>query len=304
MEIPFARYAPLAKKLKTEVVKDRVTGLAAEIAFFGVLSIFPGLLMVTAALGSLETLVGSDLAIQSKRQIVQFFDLILTSEASGAIEAIEALFEGGSGGVLTFASLFALVGLSRAFAVVVGALNLAYDSDERRPWLHRRLLGLGLSIGTIAMAAVTLILIVVGPLFGRGPDIAALFGLGDAFAFAWSVLRWPVAFVMLVAWATTLFYFGPAKPLPRWRDALPGGVITTVLWLVVSIGLNLYLRLAAGANPVFGVLGGGLILLIWLYLLSLALLLGGEANPIIAAYTQGKKAPDKERGASERAFQA
>lgn len=303
MEVPFARYVPLAKELKTEVVKDRVTGLAAEIAFFGVLSIFPGLLMVTAALGTLETFVGSDLAMESKRQIVDFFDLILTSEASGAIEAIEALFEKGSGGVLTFASLFALIGLSRAFAVVVGALNLAYGSDERRPWLHRRLLGLGLSVGTIAMAAMTLILIVVGPLFGRGPDIAALFGLGEAFAFGWSVLRWPVVFVMLVAWATTLFHFAPAKPLPRWRDALPGGVVTTVLWLLVSIGLNLYLQLAAGANPVFGVLGGGLILLIWLYLLSLALLLGGEANPIIAAYTQGKKTPDKKRGASEEAFQ-
>lgn len=303
MEIPFARYVPLAKKLQVEVTKDRVTGLAAEVAFFSVLSIFPGLLMLTAALGTLETFVGSDLATESKRQIVDFFDLILTSEASGAIKAIEELFEQGSGGVLTFASLFALVGLSRAFAVVVGALNLAYGSDEQRPWLHRRVLGLALSLGTLVMAVVTMILIVVGPLFGQGPDIAAFFGLGDAFAFAWSVLRWPVAFSMLVAWATTLFHLAPSRPLPRWRDGLPGGVLTAVLWLVVSVGLNVYLQLAADANPVFGVLGGGLILLIWLYLLSLALLLGGEANPIIATYTQGKKTPKKERGASEEAFQ-
>jgi membrane protein len=302
MQIPFARHVPLARQLQREVTKDRVTGLAAEIAFFAVLSIFPGLLMVTAALGTLESFVGSDLAAESKRQIIDFLNLILTSEASGAIRAIEELFEEGSGGVLTLASLFALIGLSRAFSVVVGALNLAYGSSEERPWLKRRLVGLMLSLATMAMVMVTMILVVVGPLLGKGPELADLLGLGEAWAFAWSVLRWPVAFLMLVAWATTLFRLAPSKPLPRWRDGLPGGLLTAVLWLVVSLGLNLYLQLAAGANPVFGVLGGGLILLIWLYLLSLALLLGGEANPIIAAYREGKRSPQKKRGATESAF--
>lgn len=304
MEVPFARYLPIAQAMKEEVTKDRVTGLAAEIAFFGVLSIFPGLLMVTAALGTVESLVGSDLAMQSKRQILDFLDLILTDEASGAITAIESLFEESRSSLLTLASLFALVGLSRSFAVVVGALNLAYGTSEERPWLHRRLLGLALSIGTLALVLLTLILIVVGPLLGHGSDIASIFGLGDAFVVAWSVLRWPVAFLMLVAWAATLFHLAPSKPLPRWRNELPGAVFTAVLWLVVSLGLNIYLQLAADANPVFGVLGGGLILLIWLYLLSVALLLGGELNPIMASYLENRRRPEKERGASEEAFQA
>src|SRR5688500_13320397 len=93
MEVPFARYLPMARSLKEEATKDRVTGLAAEVAFFGVLSIFPGLLMVTAALGTAEALVGSDLAIESQERIVDFLDLILTDEASGAITAVEGLFE-------------------------------------------------------------------------------------------------------------------------------------------------------------------------------------------------------------------
>ena len=302
MEVPFARYLPIARALKDEATKDRVTGLAAEVAFFGVLSIFPGLLMVTAALGTAEALVGSDLAIQSKRQIVAFLDLILTDEASGAITAVESLFDETRPSLLTLASFFALVGLSRSFAVVVGALNLAYGSGEQRPWLKRRLLGLGLSIGTLLLVLITLILIVVGPLFGQGSDIAKIFGLDDAFVIAWSILRWPVAFLMLVAWAATLFHLAPCKPLPRWRNEVPGAVFTAVLWLVVSLGLNIYLQLAADANPVFGVLGGGLILLVWLYLLSVALLLGGELNPIVASYVEARAMPEKERGASENAF--
>lgn len=288
VEIPFARYVPLVDELRREVTQDRVTGLAAEIAFFGVLSIFPGLLIVTAALGSLDALVGSDLAIESKRQIVDFLNLILTSQAQGAIDAVEELFEEGSNSILTLATLTALVGLSRAFAVVIGALNLAYDSGEDRPWVKRRVLGLLLSLGTVTMAVFMLVLIVVGPFFGKGNEVADLFGLGNAWGFAWSFLRWPVSFLMLVAWATTLFHLGPCRQDRPWRSDIPGAVLTAVLWLLVSIGLNLYLNLAAGANPVFGVLGGGLILLIWLYLLSLSLLIGGEINPIIARYKQAK----------------
>ncbi len=290
VEIPFARYVPVVNELRREMVQDRVTGLAAEIAFFGVLSIFPGLLIVTAALGSLDALVGSDLAMQSKRQIVDFLNLILTSQAQGAIDAVEELFEDGSNGILTLATLTALVGLSRAFAVVIGALNLAYDSGEDRPWVSRRVLGLLLSLGTVVMAVFMLVMIVVGPFFGKGSEIASVFGLGDAWAFAWSFLRWPVSFLMLVAWATTLFHLGPCRKDRPWRRDLPGAVLTAVLWLLVTIGLNIYLNVAAGANPVFGVLGGGLILLIWLYLLSLSLLIGGEINPIIARYQQRKKA--------------
>jgi membrane protein len=284
MDIPFARYIPVAKELRREVVQDRVTGLAAEVAFFGVLSIFPGLLMVVAAIGSVDAFVGSDLAVQSKRQIVDFLQLILTDEARAAIDAVEDLFDRGSDGLLTVASLLALVGLSRAFAVLSSALNLAYDAEEQRPWLKRRLLGLALSLGTLAMTVMLLVMIVVGPLIGEAGEIAEIFGLGDAFAVGWNVLRWPAAFLGLVAWATALFHLVPCRPRPGWREDLPGAVLTSILWLVVSLGLNIYLQVAAEANPVVGVLGGGLILLIWLYLLSLSLLLGGELNPVLQRY--------------------
>ena len=285
MNRPFERYLPIAKELQREVTQDRVTGLAAEVAFFGVLSIFPGLLMVVAAIGSVDAFVGSDLARLSKRQIVDFLQLILTDEARAAIDAVEDLFERGSDGLLTVASVLALVGLSRAFAVLATALNLAYDAEEQRPWLKRRLLGVALSLGTVAMTVFMLVMIVVGPLIGAGTQLARALGFEELFNSAWLFLRWPAAFVALVAWATTLFHFVPCRPRPRWREDLPGAVLTAVLWLLVSLGLNIYLQIAADANPVFSVLGGGLILLIWLYLLSLGLLLGGELNPVLARHT-------------------
>jgi membrane protein len=69
----------------------------------------------------------------------------------------------------------------------------------------------------------------------------------------------------------------------RWRDALPGALLTTVLWLIVTAGFHLYLLLTADANPVLGAFGGGVIVMIWVYLLSLALLVGGELNATLDA---------------------
>lgn len=281
MRNALGRAGRVVRRTYREIAEDRVTGLAAEVAFFAVLSVFPGLLMVAAALGSLERLVGSELAARSKEQILDFLHLVLTDQAGGAIEAVETLFADESGGLITVASVAALWALSRGFAAIVRALNLAYDVRERRRWLSLRLLSLGLALGSVIAGAVLLAMVVVGPLLGRGEDVADFIGAGDVFAFAWRYLRWPVALVLLIAWATTLFHIAPNRVRTPWREDIPGAALTAALWLASSLGLNLYLQVVAGGNPVFGILGGGLILLIWLYLLSLSLLIGGEFNAVL-----------------------
>lgn len=181
------------------------------------------------------------------------------------------------GRLLSVAAVGGLITISGAVAVVIEALNLAYDVTEHRGWLHRRLLGLAVGAVTVVVAAMALAVLVVGPLFGGGHNLAGLVGAGDEFGAAWSVLRLPAIAVGLVLWTTTLFRLAPNQP-GRWRDELPGALITTVLWMASTWGLHFYVVLVAGANPVLGAFGGGLILLIWAYLLALALLVGGEFN--------------------------
>ena len=84
----------------------------------------------------------------------------------------------------------------------------------------------------------------------------------------------------------------PARRL-RWIDALPGAVTAAVLWLVASLGFSLYLRVAAGANRVLGTLGGGLIGVLWLYMLALALLVGGELNAVLRRSRRPGHPPDR-----------
>lgn len=274
------RLRGLIAELVGESVADRVTGLAAEVAFFATLSIFPGLLLIAAGIGWLDALAGNDLARRSQEIVLRFLSGILTERGSGAVEAVRELFTRRSGGVLTVAGLAALWSLSRGFAAVIRALNIAYDVEERRPWLKLRLMALALAVGSVVTTAVALGMIVVGPLFGRGRDLAEALGLGDAFAFAWAWVRVPVAAVLVVGWATTLLHLSPSRRTP-WRRDLPGAILAAALWLALSFGFGLYLRVAAGGNEVFGALGGGLILLTWLYLIAFSLLLGGELNAIL-----------------------
>jgi membrane protein len=275
-----ARVRRLAGRVAAACQQDRVDGLAAEFAFFGVLSTFPGLLVVAALLGSLERLVGHDLASRSEALVLRALDQVLTSSAAGLRDAVRDLFARPSRGIAVLATATALVGLARAWAVVIHALDLAYQVEERRPWLRQRLLGLALALSSVLLVVLGLGMIVVDPLLGAGAELAGRLGLGELFAGAWGWLRWPLAFAALVAWAATVYHVAPGRTF-RWREALPGAAAAAVLWLVASAGFSLYLRVAAGANRVLGTLGGALIGVLWLYLLALILLVGGELNGVL-----------------------
>lgn len=263
-----------------EVADDRVLGLAAEVAFFTALSLFPGLLVAAALLSYLEVLVGAGSAATIQEQVTSSLSTIFADQAGTVTDAVDRVLSGRYGGLLTAATIGALVTLSGAWAVVVEALNHAYDIEEHRSWLRRRLTGLGLGLATVVIVVVSLAVVVVGPLLGRGEEVADVVGLGSAFVWTWDVARLPALFVLVTAWLILVFHVAPNRTTP-WRSSLPGALLTTTTWLLATAGFNLYVRLVVDSSPVLGVLGGGVILLTWIYLLSIALLLGGELNAIL-----------------------
>lgn len=260
---------------------DRVGGVAAEIAFFGVLSLFPALLAMAAALGALDAIASHDVAARAEAEVVDFLRGVLTDDASGTVEAVERLFSDTSPGVATIGTAAAAWAASRGFVAVIKGLDLAYDIDERRSYVRLRVLALALALGTVATVTLMLGMLVVGPLLGTGHDVADLVGLGGAFATFWDVARWPAALAVVVAWSATVFHVGPNHQTP-WRWDLPGAALTTVAWIALSLAFRLYLSTASGANQVLGTLGGALIVLLWLYLLAVGLLVGGELNGVLA----------------------
>jgi membrane protein len=284
----------------TQVNRDRLLGLAAEAAFFAALSLFPGLLVGASVLSLLDVFVGADVARQVQQDVVTALDAVFTDAAAGAVQSVENLFDQVRGDLFTVAVAAALVTLSGAFAVVIDALNIAYGTVERRTWVRRRLLGLVMAAVTTVVAALAVTVLVVGPFLGRGRAVAEAVGLGAAFAFTWDVLRFPVLVLGLVLWAAGLYHWAPNRRT-RWRQALPGALLTTALWLVATAGFHLYLRIAADGNPVLGALGGGVIVMTWAYLLCLALMLGGELNATLYPRTDARPGPSRESSSPAQA---
>ena len=278
---PVTWFCRLVVEVVNKADRDRMLGLAAESAFFAFLTLFPALLVVAAVLGQLGAVIGETNALRVETAVLDFLDELLTDTASGAIATVRELFNTGAD-ALTIATLLALASLSTAFSTLVNTVNICYDVPETRGWWRRRGLGLLLGFGTVITGALALTLLVVGPLFGRAEDVVNRVGIGSEYNFLWDFVRWPVAFLALVAWATTMDHLMPNRRT-RWRYDLPGGLLTTLLWLAASYGLNVYLEQVVTASSVLGALGGGLILMVWIYLLCVALLAGAELNAILLA---------------------
>lgn len=260
--------------------RDRVLGLAGENAFMAVLTTFPVLIVVASVLGQLSLIIGDGNAQRVEDSVLQFLQDLLTDSAGPAIQTARDLFD-TSGNTLTLALVLAFGSLATAFASIINTVTLVYDVHDTRGWWRRRWLGLVVGVGSILIAVVVVTLVVVGPLFAAR-DVVRSIGLDREYAVLWSYLRWPVAVVALILWATTMFHLCPDRAGP-WLRGLPGGLLTSVLWLGASVGFNLYLDVALDASPVLGALGGGLIVMTWLYLLCFGLLAGAELNAVLLA---------------------
>lgn len=268
-------------ELWREWSKDRVGGLSAEIAFFAVLGVFPAVIVLAAALGSAESFLGENTAADIEEWILEQVTDIFGADNTLSTTVAD-LFDGANTSAFTIGAVLAAYAASRGFVAVVRALDVVYDHDHLRGWLSTRLVGLGLTVLTVFAASVVTALIVVGPLFGSGTELADDLGVGGAFATLWDWFRWPVVFIVLVSWAATVFHIAPNHQSP-WRHELPGALLSSIWWIAVSLGFSTYLGIASsGSNAVFGLLGGALSLLFWFYLMAMGLLLGAEINSLLA----------------------
>lgn len=258
---------------------DRVSGLAAEIGFFALLSLFPLLLIFSAALGGLGSILGSDVSENVEAQLTDWADDIFGGDG-GVTSAVQNLFDTSSTSALTLGVLGTLYTASRGFAAVVRALDVAYGHDNTRGWVGTQLVGLALAIGSIVVGSITLAALVIGPLFGR-EDFLGDGLVADILGLLWTYLRFPAAFLVLICWFSTIYHVAPNRRA-RWRAELPGGAFSATFSFVGSILFSVYLENLSGENAIFGAIGTAIILQLWLYVLAIGLVLGAEVNAGLA----------------------
>jgi len=260
---------PLLKRTGREILDDRIPTLAATTAYYFFFSLFPLLLFLTPIL----SLVGE--REQTMAWLMAQLGRAMPPEAMAPLTAAlrEVVFSDDAPGLMSTGLLLAAWSGSNIFGALADALNLAYDVRETRPWWRRQLVRLG------ALVVAGAVFVLASAIILGGEDIAAalggMLGLRSAVLTLWTVVQFPLAFALLVVLAASLFRILP-NVRQRWPHVLFAAVVTTVLWLVVTLLFRAYVQNFGSYDKTYGTIGGIIALLTWMYYSMLVLLCGGE----------------------------
>jgi membrane protein len=258
-----------------EFQRDDAPGLAAQLAYYLILALFPFILVLVTLMGTF----GSE---ELASTVLGYFQQVMPEEAYTLIKEYTGDVISGdrpAPGLLSFGILLTLWSASGAFAALINALNRAYDVQETRPFWKVRGIAILMTLGLSVLILVGVLLLVVGEPIGR--TIANVFGLGEIFELAWNIARWPVALFFMVFTVALLYYFAPDVNQPfRWIT--PGGLIGVVLWVLASVAFSFYVNNFGSYDKTYGSIGVVIILLLYLYISSLTVLFGAELNSVLA----------------------
>ncbi len=250
-------------------------------SFYFILSVFPMLLILMAGLSLFldsQSLVRAalleHLASVAPNAIVRLFTRLLDHLA------------GDSSAPLTWGIVVALWAASSGMVAAIHGLNQAYGVVEERAWWKCRLLGVALTLAMMSLLAVAMLLLAYGvPMAGA---LARRMDLGTAFVLGWQVVQWPVIFGFVLLAFDLLYHFAPNRSRVRWQWVRPGTLMAIGLWLATSLGLELYAANFARYNVAYGSIGAVIVLLLWSYLTSIAILLGAVVNALREGARHGK----------------
>ena len=255
-------------------LRYRVTGLAAEAAFFAILSLPPLVFGLAGAIGFVARTFDVRTVAGFREQVLALAARAVTPDVvSGVIQpTLDDVLSGGRFEIISVGFVLALWSGSRALNVVVDTITIMYGLAGRRGILATRALSFTLYLVFLLVGVVLLPLVLAGPrLVDRLlPDRLEV--LGDVY--------WPVVLLGTVAFLTALYHL--AVPVrSRWRSDLPGAVLTLGVWIGGSVLLRLVLGVSSGSTSIYGPLAAPIAVLIWLYLLSIALLIGAALNAAV-----------------------
>jgi membrane protein len=280
-EVPLP-WPAIARRTAREVVADDCFGLAAQLAYYFLLALFPALLFLVALVsfvpveGVLEAITG-------------VLARVLPPEALSLIQdQVLKIADNKDAGLLTLGLLGAIWSTSAGVSAIIGTLNRVYDIEEGRPWWQVRLVALGLTMALAVFIVVATGLVLAGP--SAIERVAAMVNMDRAFAIFWQILRWPVALSLVVLGVALIYYYAPDAE-QDWVWITPGSVFATFLWLITSVAFKFYVANFASYHATYGAIGGVIVLMLWLYASALAVLIGAELNAEIEHASPYGKAP-------------
>jgi membrane protein len=267
------RAGAITKRTLWAFYDDQMTQHAAALTYYVLMSMFPALLLALSILG----LVGQypatyDAIIGYLREVAPLSALVpLDSSLRAALRS-----EGTATTTLVIGVVFALYGTTGALEAARRALNVVLEADGGRRFLRRKLIDVASTFVLMTLVLVSLILVFVGG--GFAEDLIGFLGLGPKIADSWNVLRWPAAVGVAMLVFAYIYYVTPDVKQRSFHAVLPGAALGVALWLAASYGFAAYISQIANVGAIYGAFTGAIVLVVWLWLTSVALLFGAELN--------------------------
>jgi membrane protein len=257
LELESTDWKATLKRTMKEIKDDRVTLAAAGMAYYFFLALIPALIAFIGIMGLLD-IDTTDITQRIQKNLPGSSGRVLSQPLESAQDSSDnASLVAAIGGIAV-----ALWSASSGFGGLQGALNIAYDVPEERKFVRKRLVALALLVAT--------------GLLGGVPSPFLTFG--DTLVF--QILGWVLTLVAVSILFSIYYYIAPNRESPTWQWVSFGGVIGMILWIVVSVGFNIYVEQLGSESysRTYGSLAGVIILILYLFLSSLAVLIGGELN--------------------------
>jgi membrane protein len=267
------RVGAIIKRTLVSFYDDQMTQHAAAMTYYGLMSLFPAVLLGLSLLGLLGEYPRTyDAIIGYLRGVVPSEVLApLDSSLRGALQN-----KGTATTTLVISVVFAFYGTTGLLEAARRALNVVFEADGGRSFLRRKLTDIASTFVLMVLVLVSLVMVFVGGRFAE--DLLGFVGIGPGVAHVWNVIRWPGAVAVAMLVFAFIYYVTPDVKQRSFRWVTPGAVVGVLLWLTVSYGFSRYVSSVNGVGAIYGAFAGAILLVAWLWLTNVALLFGAELN--------------------------
>ncbi|MGV9555738.1 YihY/virulence factor BrkB family protein [Streptomyces sp. NPDC003401] len=264
----------LVKDTVDSCIEYRILGLAAEAAFFTLLSVPPLLLSLIGLLGYVDDWTGTDTISSLESNLLDASRTVLSEKGVAQIAQpiLDDVMKGGRPDVISIGFLFALWSGSRAVNVFIDTITVMYGLDGVRGIVKTRLVAFLLFVAALLIGSIAL------PLMVAGPD--AVVRIVPWSATVVQVLYWPVVIVLSIAFLTTLYHVSVPVRSP-WIEDVPGALVALAMWVLGSFLLRIYLENTIEGATIYGSLAAAVAVLLWIGVSAFAVLVGAAMNAAI-----------------------
>ncbi len=269
---------PAAKATAKDFMAADLQGMAAEVAYHLLFSVVPLLIFLTSLSGFVGRQIGIGNVLGEITVWLRTSANLPPATVEVVITPIEQVLQDQTGGLLSVGAVIALWSGKNAVSALMKALNVAYNEQETRPWWRTQAISLGLTVALGITAIAASFFFVTST--AAGNRVAGWLGVSGAWAAVWGWLRLPLIALIVCVVVSFFYWIGPDRHA-KYELITTGSIFTVALWTLATLGLGSYFEYVGGYVAAYGILGGLLGFVFWLYVMSLILLFGGQLNAIL-----------------------